>query len=344
MNDAPAGLDPRVLEKYLATSSPGLFHGPLEARLISGGRSNLTYEVTDGERRLVLRRPPLGHVLATAHDMGREYRVMTALAGTAVPVPRTHLLCEDTSVLGAPFYLMELVEGTPYRTAEQLEPLGAARTRVISERMVDTLAALHSVDPREVGLGDFGRPQGFLARQVRRWATQLEHSRSRELTGAEELHRLLLENLPADGEAGIVHGDYRLDNVLVDDRDEVVAVLDWEMATLGDPVTDVALLLIYQRLARAETEFPVSTVSRAPGFLGDDALLARYEAAGGRDLSDMAFHLGLACFKLAVILEGIYFRFTQGKTVGAGFEELGRGVEPLLSEGIAALTGASPAR
>ncbi|MEU5844416.1 phosphotransferase family protein [Rhodococcus sp. NPDC047139] len=339
MNDVPAGLDLDALDTHVRTSAPHLFTGPLRARLISGGRSNLTYEVTDGERRLVLRRPPLGHVLATAHDMTREYRVISALDGTAVPVPRTHLLCEDDSVLGAPFYLMDLVVGTPYRTAEELEAIGAARTRVVSERMVDTLAALHAVDPSAVGLADFGRPRGFLERQVRRWTTQLENSHSRELAGADELHRLLVDNLPGDGEVGIVHGDYRLDNVLVDDNDEVVAVLDWEMATLGDPLTDVALLLVYQRLAREDTEFPVSTVSRAPGFLGDDEVLARYAAAGGRDLSDLAFHLALAYYKLAVILEGIYFRFRQGKTVGDGFEELGRGVEPLLRGGIAELEG-----
>ena len=339
MNDVPAGLDLDSLDAHLRTCAPGLFTGPLRARLISGGRSNLTYEVTDGERRLVLRRPPLGHVLATAHDMTREYRVISALDSTPVPVPRTYLLCEDDSVLGAPFYLMDLVPGTPYRAAAELEALGAARTRVISERMVDTLATLHAVDPTAVGLADFGRPTGFLERQVRRWTTQLENSRSRDLAGADELHRLLVDHLPGDGEVGIVHGDYRLDNVLVDDNDEVVAVLDWEMATLGDPLTDVALLLVYQRLAQENTEFPVSTVSRAPGFLGDDELLARYEAAGGRDLSDMAFHLALAYYKLAVILEGIYFRFRQGKTVGEGFEELGRGVEPLLRDGIAALSG-----
>ncbi|WP_241386926.1 phosphotransferase family protein [Rhodococcus sp. CH91] len=337
MNDVPAGLDLDALDAHVRRSAPDLFAGPLRARLISGGRSNLTYEVTDGERRVVLRRPPLGHVLATAHDMAREYRVISALAGTAVPVPRTYLLCEDDSVLGAPFYLMDLVAGMPYRTAEELEPLGPARTRIISERMIDTLAALHSVDPTAVGLADFGRPGGFLERQVRRWTTQLEKSHSRELAGAGELHRLLVDNLPGDGEVGIVHGDYRLDNVLVDEDDKVAAVLDWEMATLGDPLTDVALLLVYQRLARESTEFPVSTVSRAPGFLGDDELLARYEAAGGRDVSEMGFHLALAYYKLAVILEGIYFRFRQGKTVGEGFEELGRGVEPLLRDGIAAL-------
>lgn len=334
---APAGLDLGKLTTHLHDVGFDLFDGPLSARIISGGRSNLTYEVTDGTRRLVLRRPPLGHVLATAHDMAREYRVLTALSGTAVPVPRTHLLCEDPDVIGAPFYLMDLVEGTPFRTVEQLAPLGPARARVVSERMVDTLAALHAVDPDSVGLSDFGRPQGFLARQVRRWTTQLENSRSRDLPEAEELHELLVARLPDDGPAGIVHGDFRLDNLLVDDRDQVAAVLDWEMATLGDPVTDVALLLVYQRLARLDSGFPVSTVSQAPGFLSDDELLARYEAAGGRDLSDMGFHLALAYYKLAVILEGIYFRYRQGKTVGEGFDKLGDGVTPLLREGIAVL-------
>ncbi|MEV1133217.1 phosphotransferase family protein [Rhodococcus coprophilus] len=334
---APAGLDLEELTAHLHDVGFGLFDAPLSARIISGGRSNLTYELTDGSHSLVLRRPPLGHVLATAHDMAREYRVLTALSGTAVPVPRTHLLCEDPDVIGAPFYLMDLVEGTPFRTVEQLAPLGPARARVVSERMVDTLAALHAVDPDSVGLSDFGRPQGFLARQVRRWTTQLENSRSRDLPEAEELHELLVARLPDDGPAGIVHGDFRLDNLLVDDRDQVAAVLDWEMATLGDPVTDVALLLVYQRLARLDSGFPVSTVSQAPGFLSDDELLARYEAAGGRDLSDMGFHLALAYYKLAVILEGIYFRYRQGKTVGEGFDKIGDGVVPLLREGIAVL-------
>lgn len=340
MTDAreqPAGLDLPRLTKYLEANHPSLIDGPLAAHLISGGRSNLTYEITDGHQRLVLRRPPLGHVLATAHDMAREYRVLTALSGTDVPVPRTYLLCDDPEILGAPFYLMDLVEGTPYRTAEELGTLEPARVRLIAERLVDTLATLHAVDPASVGLQDFGRPDGFLERQVRRWHTQLEHSRSRPLSGADELHRLLVAHLPESGGAGIVHGDYRLDNVLIDDTDHVAAVLDWEMATLGDPLTDVALLLVYQRLARVDVGYPVSTVSLTPGFLDDDEMLSRYAAASGRDLSDLAFHLGLAYYKLAVILEGIYFRYREGKTVGEGFASIGDAVEPLLHAGISAL-------
>ncbi|HET8993840.1 MAG TPA: phosphotransferase family protein [Rhodococcus sp. (in: high G+C Gram-positive bacteria)] len=337
MSTDPAGLDTTLLRSHLRTAAPHLFDGPLTARLISGGRSNLTYGVSDGRRELVLRRPPLGHVLKTAHDMTREHRVITALAGTEVPVPRTFLLCADTKIIGAPFYIMELVEGTPFRTAEELAPLGRDRVRAISERMVDTLARLHSVQPAAVGLEDFGRAEGFLERQVRRWQTQLDASRSRTLEGADELHRLLVEQLPATSGSTIVHGDYRLDNVLIDENDQVAAVLDWEMATLGDPLTDVALLMVYQQLARRDGPVPVSTVSRAPGFLDDEKVLSRYADASGRDLSGMAFHLGLAYFKLAVILEGIHFRFLQGQTVGEGFSAFGDAVEPLLHEGVSAL-------
>ncbi|MGN5240354.1 MULTISPECIES: phosphotransferase [unclassified Rhodococcus (in: high G+C Gram-positive bacteria)] len=333
----PAGLDTAVLRTHLQTAAPGLLDGALTARLISGGRSNLTYGVSNGERELVLRRPPLGHVLETAHDMAREHRVITALAGTEVPVPRTHLLCTDTEVIGAPFYLMDLVPGTPFRTAEELAPLGEDRVRAISERTIDTLARLHAVEPATVGLANFGRPEGFLGRQVHRWKTQLDASRSRTLDGADELHRLLVEHLPSASGAAIVHGDYRLDNVLIDERDQVAAVLDWEMATLGDPLTDVALLVVYQQLADRDGPVPVSTVSRAPGFLSEDAMVSRYANASGRNLSGMAFHLGLAYFKLAVILEGIHFRFLQGQTVGDGFSAFGDAVEPLLREGLSAL-------
>jgi aminoglycoside phosphotransferase (APT) family kinase protein len=252
-------------------------------------------------------------VLATAHDMVREHRVITALAPTDVPVPETFALCEDTDVIGAPFYVMELVEGTPYRLAAQLEPLGADRVRTISTAMVDTLAALHRVDPAVVGLADFGRPEGFLGRQVRRWKKQLDASPSRDLAGADELHLLLETHLPQVSAPTVVHGDYRLDNLLVHD-DAVAAVIDWEMATLGDPLTDVALLLVYQQLATLNTSgasLVVADASTAPGFLGRDEVLARYAEGAGRDLSRMGFYEGLAYFKLAVILEGIERTFER---------------------------------
>jgi aminoglycoside phosphotransferase (APT) family kinase protein len=330
----PPGLPLEPLTSFLEQAAPDLLDGPLEAELITGGKSNLTYAVTDGWRSVIVRRPPLGHVLATAHDMGREHRVMSALARTAVPVPQMYAACPDPDVIGAPFYVMEHVPGMPYRLAAELGRLGTERVRGISERMVDTLVALHAVVPDEVGLGDFGRPQGFLGRQVRRWKQQLDASRSRDVPGIDELHAALAGAEPTEGSPGIVHGDFRLDNLLVDDADAVRAVLDWEMATLGDPLTDVALLHAYLTMPTMVDSRAVSDASLAPGFLTPDDVLARYGKASGRDLSDLAFHLGLAYFKLAVILEGIHYRYTQGQTVGAGFEAIGDAVAPLVAQGL----------
>ena len=335
MSDVP-GLDLPRLGAWFAEHVPEA-GATLTARHISGGKSNLTYEVSDGAGRWIVRRPPLGHVLATAHDMAREYRVMTALRETAVPVPRTYALCEDTEIVGAPFYVMEKVEGVPYRRAAELERLGPERTRAVSERLVDTLVHLHEVDPAAVGLADFGRPEGFLARQVGRWRKQLEASYHRDLPAADELHARLEASIPPEGAAGIVHGDFRLDNVLVGaDDDAVHAVVDWEMATLGDPLTDLALMLLYQRLAAFGGD-TVSDVSTAPGYLGEQEILARYDAASHRDLGHFGFYLGLAAFKLAAILEGIHYRYLQGQTVGEGFDTIGDAIHPLLEAGLAAL-------
>lgn len=336
----PPGLPLGALAVFLAGEAPGLLEGPLTARLIAGGKSNLTYVVGDGHREVIVRRPPLGHVLETAHDMVREHRVITALHDTAVPVPETYAVCPGDEVIGAPFYVMELAPGTPYRLASELEPLGAERTRAISERMVDTLVALHAVEPESVGLADFGRPVGFLERQVRRWKQQLDASRSREVPGFDELHAWLAANLPPESPPAIVHGDYRLDNLLIDTRDgtdRVSAVLDWEMATLGDPLTDVGLLHVYQSLAGLEGGVAVSDAPKAPGYLRPDEILERYAAGSGRDLRHLGFHLGLAYFKLAVILEGIHYRFSQGQTVGEGFASIGSAVGPLVAAGRAAV-------
>jgi aminoglycoside phosphotransferase (APT) family kinase protein len=332
----PPGLDLDRLSGWFADNIDGA-SGPLEAALIAGGKSNLTYVVTDGSGEWIVRRPPLGHVLATAHDMAREFRVMTALRDTAVPVPATYGLCADDSVVGAPFYVMERVPGTPYRRAEELEPLGEARTRVISERLVDTLAALHAVDPSAVGLSDFGRPAGYLGRQVARWKQQLDASHTRDLPRAEELHARLAADVPEESAAGIVHGDFRLDNVLVDEHDELRAVLDWEMATLGDPLADLALMLVYHRLGAAADSNAVSNVSAAPGFLDERAVIERYAAGSDRDLSRFGFYLGLATFKLAAILEGIHYRYLEGQTVGEGFAAVGEAIDPLLASGLDAL-------
>ena len=330
------GLDVDRLREFLDGSCPGLVNGPLQARVIPGGKSNLTYEVSDGEHAWIVRRPPLGHVLATAHDMSREYRVIGALGPTDVPVPITYALCTDLEVIGAPFYVMEKVEGTPYREAAELERLGAERTRTISGRMVDTLTTLHEVNPVAVGLSDFGHPHGFLARQVRRWKQQLDASRTRPLPGADELHNLLERGVPAESAPAVVHGDFRLDNLLIDGHDRVTALVDWEMATVGDPLTDVGLLVVYQHLARLDLGAVVTDASTAPGHLTSDEMLARYSARSHRDLSGMGFYVGLAYFKLAAILEGIHYRYSHGQTVGAGFDTIGAMVEPLLDAGLTA--------
>jgi len=332
----PPGLDLDRLRGLLDNERPGLVHGPLTGRLIEGGRSNLTYALTDGISRWVVRRPPLGHVLATAHDMKREHRVISALHPTAVPVPRTHLLCEDVEVLGAPFYVMDFVEGTPYRTAEQLAPLGPARTRGAVLGLVDTLVELHAVDPVAVGLADFGRPEGFLDRQLRRWGKQLDASRNRELGGIDELHAALGRELPHSPKATVVHGDYRLDNVLIGEDDRITAVLDWEMSTLGDPLTDLGLLVMYS-MPLGLTGSPVSTTATAAGHPEPAELIERYAARSGRDVSAVAWYTAFAWFKLAVILEGIHYRYTLGQTVGAGFDRIGDLVPVFIEHGLTTL-------
>ncbi|GLY43048.1 acyl-CoA dehydrogenase [Amycolatopsis sp. NBRC 101858] len=328
----PPGLDLGRLRAHLDAHRPGLVAGELTADVVEGGRSNLTYVVGDGRSRWVVRRPPLGHVLPTAHDMTREFRVISGLRDTAVPVPEALLLCEDADVIGAQFYVMSFVEGTPYRTADELAELGEARTRAIADALVDTLVDLHAVDPATVGLGDFGRPEGFLERQLRRWKKQLDASRSRDLDGIEELHDRLAAAVPVSGKPSIIHGDYRLDNVLVDADDRISAVLDWEMSTLGDPLTDLALLVAYAERDKVSLQF-VSNASSAPGYPTTDQVVARYAERSGRDVSQLNWYVSFAFFKLAVILEGIYYRYRKGQTVGAGFEGVGEGVPLLISHG-----------
>ncbi|WP_017974441.1 phosphotransferase family protein [Actinopolyspora halophila] len=333
--DPPPGFDPTSLRAYLEAERPDLCRGELRAELIQGGRSNLTYRVTDGNGSWVLRRPPLGHVLATAHDMSREYRVMSALADTAVPVPRTHLLCADENVLGAPFYVMDFVEGQVYRSREQVERLSEPQRRDLSLRMIEVLAQLHTVDPGTVGLSDFGRPEGFLERQVRRWSKQLEASLDRELPGVSELRDRLAGTIPAGGRTAIVHGDYRLDNVLVGDDGRIRAVLDWEMATLGDPLTDLGLLVVYWEGFSGIRDNPIAKgVGPEFGFPTARELLRHYAEHSGTDVSELDWYIAFGFFKIAVILEGIHYRYTRGKTVGEGFEHVGSMVEPLVRQGL----------
>ncbi|MDH6552420.1 aminoglycoside phosphotransferase (APT) family kinase protein [Streptomyces sp. SAI-208] len=337
--DHPPGLDLDRLRGLLDRERPGLVQGPLTGRLIEGGRSNLTYAVSDGTTKWVVRRPPLGHVLATAHDMKREHRVISALHPTDVPVPNPVLLCEDPAneaAPGSPFYVMEFVEGTPYRTADQLAPLGPERTRDAVLSLVDTLVELHAVDPAEVGLADFGRPEGFLDRQLRRWGKQLDASRNRDLAGIDELHATLGRRLPRSPAATVVHGDYRLDNVLMGEDDRIKAILDWEMSTLGDPLTDLGLLVMYS-LPLGMPDSPVSTTAEAPGHPDPAELIARYAERSGRDVSAVSWYTAFAWFKLAVILEGIHYRYTQGQTVGRGFDRIGDLVPVFIQHGLTTL-------
>ncbi len=341
MTGALPGLDLEAFRAWCERERPGAIGGELDARLITGGKSNLTYEVTGGSAPWILRRPPLGHVQATAHDMGREYTVIKALAGTDVPVPRTYVYCDDPGVIGAPFYVMEKVDGVAYRRAAELDALGADRTSAIAGRLVEVLAALHAVDPDEVGLAGFGRPEGFLERQVRRWGRQLEGSKTREHPDADELHRRLSAQVAQvaadDSVVGVVHGDYRLDNCLVAADDRIHAVVDWEMATLGDTRTDVALMLVYETLGASAGGDLVSDVARAQGWPDNQQQLAAYTAATEREPGDMGFHLGLAYFKLAVILEGIHYRYLQGQTVGEGFDRIGEGFDLIIAAGLHSL-------
>ena len=330
--EAPEGVDLDALRGYFAEHVEGADGHPLSAELIAGGRSNLTYGITDGEHRWVLRRPPLGHVLPTAHDMGREYRVLTALAGTNVPVPRTYAFCDDESVNGAPFYVMERVDGRILRTADETATLSRDEATACSHELIDVLARIHMVDYEAVGLGDFGRPDGFMERQVRRWGQQWERSKAADLPGIDELARRLRAAVPESGPPAIVHGDYRLDNTMLaaDDPACIVAVLDWEMSTLGDPLADVGLFLLYWGQTDAQVIATGDAIANQPGFLSRDEIVELYAKQSGRDVDHLDFYVVFAFYKLAIIVEGIAARYRMGKTLGEGFEHMGQMVVRLV--------------
>jgi aminoglycoside phosphotransferase (APT) family kinase protein len=336
--EAPPGIDAPAVTRFFETHVPHI-GSPLHFGLISGGRSNLTYHVRGPGGECVLRRPPLGHVLPTAHDMAREHRVLTALGGSGMPVPRTFALCTDTDTNGAPFYVME------YRAGVVLEtrlPEGYATTAGERRRMglelIDVLARLHEIDPEAVGLGDFGRPEGYLERQVRRWSQQWERSKADDLPEVDELIRRLGAALPKSPAPAIVHGDYRLGNVALDPADpgRIVAIFDWEMATLGDPLADLGYTLIYwgEETDPPEKNVP-GTLTAQPGFATRAELVDAYAARSGRDVSGVRFYEVLALYKLAVISEGIYARWRQGKTVGEGFDKVERASVPLARRALA---------
>jgi aminoglycoside phosphotransferase (APT) family kinase protein len=339
---SPPGLDLEALERYLGPRVGGLA-GALHAKVIPGGRSNLTYTADDGARRFVVRRPPLAHVLPTAHDMSREYRVLAALHGTGIPTPHVIALCEDASVIGAPFYVMEWVDGHVVRDALPADfPDSAQTRRAMSSALVATLLQLHRIDPDEVGLADFGHPDGFLPRQVRRWWQQWEASKTREVPSIEVLHRRLDETVPAQSASGIVHGDYRLDNVMYAPADpaRIVAVIDWEMCTIGDPLCDLGLLCVYW--ADDPSEAAARTlhgraITTEDGFYKRADILRDYAAGSKRNLASLDWYIALGAYKLAIIAEGIAARYLMGMTVGEGFEGMGEMVPAIVEGGLEAL-------
>jgi aminoglycoside phosphotransferase (APT) family kinase protein len=331
------GLDLAALTGWLDAAHPGLRQGELAAEVIAGGKSNLTYRVTHGSTTWVLRRPPLAHVLPTAHDMVREYTVISALAGTDVPVARAVALCEDVAVLGAPFYLMAFIDGVVLDRPDSLARLDAGAARATCEQLMDTLVALHAVDPAAVGLGDFGRPDGFLARQVRRWHGQWQASETEPRAQLSQVVDRLSATLPEPSAPAIVHGDYRLTNVMFSpDLGRIAAVVDWEMATLGDPLTDVGLLVVYQTLA-ADDDFVMPRMSPADGFLTPGQMVLHYAAGSDRNLAALDWYVGFGYFKLAVVAEGIHHRYLQGMTVGTGFDHFGAAVPQLLDAALQSL-------
>jgi aminoglycoside phosphotransferase (APT) family kinase protein len=336
------GIDAAGVTAWFQAHLPGV-RPPLAVRPLPGGRSNLTYRVTDAAgTSWVLRRPPLHGVLPSAHDMGREHRVIAALAATPVPVPATFGLCQDPAVTGAPFYVMAHVEGIVPRdeavVAAALDEPARARA---ADALVDALVALHRVDPGRVGLGDLGRHHGYLERQLARWRRQLDQAGIRPLPALEEVRRRLEANLPAQvGPARIVHGDFRLDNVVLSPAGQVLAVLDWELCTLGDPLADVGLLLVYWAEPGDQT-LPLGTAPTVmPGFPDRAALVEAYATRSGRDLSQLDLYVAFASWKLAVILEGVVARhaggaYGEGDDSWRGFAE----VVVALAERALELTG-----
>jgi len=339
-----AGADPGVVGPYLAEALAEPAWRDCTVTLIAGGKSNLTYRIDSGAGSVVLRRPPLGHVLPTAHDMRREHTVMAALAGTAVPVPVMRHFCSDPDVLGQPFYVMERVEG--YVCRDTLPPGYAdepSQRREIGVELVEVLAALHEVDPETVGLGGFGRPEGYLARQVSRWGKQWDATRIEGLTALDRLAADLAASVPASSRTGIVHGDYRLDNTILDQGrpGRIAAVLDWEMSTLGDPVADLGILLVYWSQAddgedrNSGSVVPAATV--LAGFPSRSEVAEMYARRTGADLDALPWALSFAFFKLAVVCAGIVARVEGGAMVGDGFDGIKDRIAPLVELGRATL-------
>ena len=333
-----------VAETMAAAGAPPA--GPLEAALIAGGRSNLTFRLDDGATSWVLRTPPRAGRTPSAHDVAREFRVTRALAATEVPVPPAVVLCEDESVLGGPFAVAEFVAGRAVQSRTDLDDLDDAALQTVTARLLRVLASLHAVDHVAVGLERFGRPDAYAARQLKRWSGQWDIVAPEDAPGAEavrrdgaRLARELGERNPAQRSTGIVHGDFRIDNTLLlldEGEPRVAAVVDWELCTIGDPVADVAMMCAYRDPAFDLIVGAPSawTSPRLPDLSG---LAAGYESAGGVPLVDWEFHLALACFKVGVIAAGIDHRHRAGAGSGAGFDTAGESVAAYFSRGLSAL-------
>lgn len=286
---------------------------PIRFRLIEGGHSNLTFAVADelGER-WVLRRPPLFQILHSAHDMGREHKVISALASSEVPVPLTVGYCDDLEVNDSPFYVMEFVPGTVMRSSEIASRYGSARLEGVAHSLVKTLVGIHSIDVGAVGLADLGRSDGYIERQLKRWMRQFDSSKTVERPQFVEVYEHLVTRVPEQSATGLVHGDFRLDNCIFGDDARVAAVLDWELCTLGDVMADVAQLMTYWARP-SDTFYPTDvTPTLAAGFCEREQLLEWYEQASGHRLDKLGFYLAFTSWRLAAILEGVYSRYING--------------------------------
>lgn len=311
---------------------------PLEFSLIAGGHSNLTYAITDARgQRWVLRRPPLGHVLESAHDVAREHRIISALADTDVPVALTYGVCEDRSVNDAPFYIMKFVDGAVLHDADAVSAVPEADRRALGFEVIDVLARLHAIDPDDVGLGQLGRKEAYLERQLKRWTKQWENSKTRDIPAMEESCRLLTERMPEQIGASIVHGDYRLGNMLVSGP-RITAVLDWELCTLGDPLADVGYLLnSWIEPGELDTRPGDQPPTTAGGFPTRDELVARYESATGRDLGGINYYRAFSHWRLAAIGEGVYKRYQVGAMGERGDMDLTAFADSVVNRAEAAL-------
>ena len=334
------GIDIAPVTQWLETNIDGAV-GPFTFDLIAGGRSNLTYRVTGSDgTRFVLRRPPLGHVLATAHDMAREHRIIAAVGTTAVPVPPALGVCTDTDVNGAPFYVMGFVDGVVLDSPERASLLTPELKVQASEHLIDVLADLHEVDVDAVGLGDLAKREGYVERQVKRWSTQWEQSKTRELPAIDEVARRLREKVPVQVGVSIAHGDFRFGNCLTDvHAGRIAAVLDWELCTLGDPLADVGYLGVYWNDGDPTT-MRANDPTPAGGFLTYDDLLQRYATRTGRDLSGIDYYVAFSCWRLAVISEGVFARYlhgAMGNQEGVDLETFKVGTEGLAERALTAV-------